>query len=37
MLLQPISMQEVEDAMAHLKDGKAPSPNGFTTNFFHVF
>lgn len=23
--------------MAQLKDGKAPGPNGFTTNFFHEF
>lgn len=37
MLLQPISMQEVEDAMAQLKDGKAPGPDGFTANFFHEF
>jgi len=36
-LLQPIIMQEVEDVMAQLKDGKAPSPDGFTTNFFHAF
>jgi len=37
MLLQPISMQEVEDAMAQHKDGKAPGPDGFTANFFHAF
>ena len=30
-------MQEVEDAMAQLKDGKAPDPNGFTASFFHAF
>jgi len=36
-LLQPVSMQEVEDAMAQLKDGKAPGPDGFTSNFFHEF
>jgi len=30
-------MQEVEDAMAQLKDGKAPGPDGFTANFFHAF
>ena len=37
MLLQPISMQEVEEAMAQFKDGKAPGPDGFTANFFHAF
>lgn len=36
-LLQPISLKEVEDAMAQLKDGKAPGPDGFTANFFHEF
>eukprot|EP00253_Pinus_taeda_P031207 PITA_31207 len=36
-LLQSISLQEVEEAMAQLKDGKAPGPDGFTTNFFHEF
>lgn len=30
-------MQEVETVMAQLKDGKAPGPDGFTTNFFHEF
>ena len=23
--------------MAQIKDGKAPGPDGFTTNFFHLF
>lgn len=36
-LLQPISLQEVEDAMTQLKDGKAPVPDRFTANFFHAF
>ena len=36
-LLQAISLQEVETAMAQLKDGKAPGPYGFTANFFHEF
>eukprot|EP00253_Pinus_taeda_P009559 PITA_09559 len=36
-LLQQVSMQEVEEAMAQLKDGKAPGPDGFTSNFFHEF
>eukprot|EP00253_Pinus_taeda_P023386 PITA_23386 len=36
-LLKPVSMQEVEEAMAQLKDGKAPGPDGFTSNFFHEF
>lgn len=30
-LLKPISMQEVEDTMVQLKDGKAPGPDGFST------
>eukprot|EP00253_Pinus_taeda_P006105 PITA_06105 len=36
-LLQPVSTKEVEEAMAQLKDGKAPGPDGFTANFFHEF
>ncbi len=36
-LLQAVSKQEVEEAMAQLKDGKAPGPDGFTSNFFHGF
>eukprot|EP00253_Pinus_taeda_P015050 PITA_15050 len=30
-------MKEVEEAMAQIKDGKAPGPDGFTANFFHEF
>ena len=37
MLLRPITPQEVDTAMAQLKDGKAPGPDGFTANFFHHF
>eukprot|EP00253_Pinus_taeda_P019493 PITA_19493 len=36
-LLQSISLQEVEEALGQLKDGKAPGPDGFTANFFHEF
>lgn len=36
-LLKQVTMQEVEEAMAQLKDGKAPGPDGFTSNFFHEF
>jgi len=36
-LLQQVSMHEVEEAMAQLKDGKAPGLDGFTSNFFHEF
>lgn len=36
-LLLPMSMQEVEDVIAQLKDGKGLGPDGFTTNFFHAF
>ena len=37
MLLRPVSPQEVDEAMAQFKDGKAPGPDGFTSNFFHHF
>ena len=37
MLLQPVTLHAVEQAMAQLKDGKAPGPHGFMTNFFHSF
>lgn len=37
LLLRPISLKEVEKAMQQLKEGKAPGPNGFTSNFFHNF
>ena len=37
LLLHPISLQEVELAMKQLQEGKAPSPDGFTSNFFHRF
>jgi len=36
-LLQPISMKEVEEAMAQIKDGKALGPDGFTANFIYEF
>eukprot|EP00253_Pinus_taeda_P005215 PITA_05215 len=36
-LLKQVTMQEVDEAMAQLKDGKAPGPDGFTGNFFHEF
>ena len=28
-------MDELEEAIKQFKDDKAPSPDGFTTNFFH--
>ena len=37
MLNKPISMQEVEEAVSQMAQGKAPSLDGFTTNFFHFF
>eukprot|EP00253_Pinus_taeda_P009198 PITA_09198 len=37
LLLKPISLQEVETAANSLKAGKAPGPDGFTSNFFHHF
>ena len=37
MLLRPVTLQEVEFAVTQMKDGKAPRPDGFTSNFFHNF
>eukprot|EP00253_Pinus_taeda_P008595 PITA_08595 len=37
LLLKPISLQEVELAVKSLKAGKAPGPDGFSSNFFHHF
>jgi len=37
ILLMPISLQEVEIATQQLKVGKAPGPDGFTSDFFHNF
>eukprot|EP00253_Pinus_taeda_P029767 PITA_29767 len=36
-LKEAISLQEVEAAVNHLKAGKAPGPDGFTSNFFQHF
>lgn len=37
MFLKPVDLQEVELVVRQLKAGKAPSPNGFSSNFFHNF
>eukprot|EP00253_Pinus_taeda_P028735 PITA_28735 len=37
LLMRPVQPQEVDEAMAQLKEGKAPGPDGFTTTFFHAF
>ena len=37
MLIKPVTMQEVEEAVNQMALGKAPGPNGFTSNFFHHF
>eukprot|EP00253_Pinus_taeda_P029276 PITA_29276 len=37
LLLKPISLKEVEIAVKSLKAGKAPGPDGFSSNFFHRF
>ena len=37
MLVKPVSMQEVEEAVNQMALGKAPGPDGFTSNFFHYF
>ena len=36
-LNKPISLQEVEEPFSQMAQGKAPGPDGFTTNFFHFF
>lgn len=36
-LLRPVDLQEVENAIHQLKEGKASGPDGFTSNFFHNF
>ena len=35
MLNKSIGMQEVEEAVNQMALGKAPGPDGFTSNFFH--
>lgn len=37
LLIKPISLKEVEEAVQHMKEGKVPGPDGFTANFFHKF
>ena len=37
MLIKTIGMQEFEEAVNQMDLGKAPSPYGFTSNFFHLF
>ena len=37
MLVRPISMHDVEEAMNHMALGKEPGPYGFTTKKFHSF
>ena len=36
ILEKAIEMVEVENAVKQMAKDKAPGPNGFTTNFFHV-
>eukprot|EP00253_Pinus_taeda_P029992 PITA_29992 len=37
LLLRPVTLLEVEQAILQNKEGKAPGPDGFTSNFFHHF
>ena len=37
MLLNLVTLHEVEQAIAKLKDGKASGPDGFISSFFHSF
>ena len=34
-LLKPVKLQEVEEAVSQLSNGKSLRPDGFTTKFFH--
>jgi hypothetical protein len=34
-LMRPITQEEVDQAVKEMPPGKAPSPDGFTSNFFH--
>lgn len=36
-LLQPISQEEVGEAMRKTPEGKALGPDGFTVDFFHYY
>ena len=37
ILINPIELQEVEDAMHQMTLGKVSGMNGFPSNFFHYF
>lgn len=37
LLLSSVNLQEVQNVAHQLKEGKAPGPDGFTSNFFHNF
>jgi len=37
MLLQEASMQEVEEAVMSMPNGKALGPDGFTIDFFKIY
>lgn len=37
LLLRLVTLLEVESTLDQMKDGKAPGPDGFTSNFFHHF
>ena len=37
ILVRPIDMEELEEAVKKLKKDKALSLDGFTTNFFHAW
>ena len=34
-LMRPITQEEVDQAVKTMPPGKAPGPDGFTTDFFH--
>ena len=35
MLMRPTTLQEVEIVVRQMKEDRAPSPDGFSVNFFH--
>jgi len=37
LLIRPVEMSEVEEAVNQMAEGTAPGPDGFTVTFFHKF
>jgi len=37
LLMQPITMSELDESLCQMKEGTTSGPDGFTINFFHSF